>query len=260
MKQALSPAGRAALQRQLCSPYNFIDPDEEIIERMMQAKAVYFWEATAMELSYARELIRHGIEILSPEPGWEIESAAILVTADQSAAADLSLGLVEELSDAVMESFSCPSFTFGAAFSDLDIGALRLVLAAAGDPVRVPQTLTRLSLGSLSILAGGTRLERETLMGDFMDYGEYIADIILSVSDTDLKALRDKWDEIPLISISEAHLVDGKEQTARQFSDMLLYRFHKDLPTVLGMQYIPKCFDKWFPMERMRQEVLESPL
>ena len=72
MKQALSPAGRAALQRQLCSPYNFIDPDEEIIERMMQAKAVYFWEATAMELSYARELIRHGIEILSPEPGGSI--------------------------------------------------------------------------------------------------------------------------------------------------------------------------------------------
>ncbi len=257
MKQKLTSAGRAALQRQLCAPSNFLNPDAEIIERMMQAREVYFWEGTAMELPCAAELMHRGIAALQPEPGWDIESAAMLVTADSSA--DLSLGMMEDLTSLAIDHFGGASFTFGTAFADLDIGTLRLVLAAAVEPVRVPESLTKLSLGTLSILVGGTRRDRERLLGDFVGFSSFVTDLLLAVNDGDIAGLRARWWDRPQLAISEAQLIDGEERTAMEFSKLLLHRFHHDLPTLLGMRYIPVCFEQWFPMERMRRETPEFP-
>lgn len=259
MKQNLTPAGRAALQRQLDSPGNFINPDEEILEKMMQAKAVSFWEGTVMEVSCAGALLREGVRALHPDPGWEVTGAAMMVIADRTAEDGVSLGMVEDLSALVLDAFAGSAFTFGTAFSDLDIGALRLVLAASCEPVRAPERLTRLSLGTLTLLIGGTRGERERFLGEFTGFSAFITELLLSVSDGETQALRSRWREMPRLAVSEVQLMDGEERTSQEFADLLLYRFHNDLPTELAMQYLPICFANWFPLEQMRRDTPAPP-
>lgn len=256
MKQKLTPGGCAALRRQMCSPSNFIDPDREIVEKLTQAKAAYFWEGTAMELPSARRLMKRGMEALRPEPGWEVQSAAMLVTADQECGAALSLELVEDLTGQVMDSLKCPVFTFGTSFADLGVGALRLVLATAEEPVRAPEALTRLTLGALTILVGGTRLEREERLGDFQTGTEFARALADAFLDNDPAAFREHWREAPCLSISELQTIDGKTAACEELSDLLLSRYHSDLPSELGMQYIPEFLGRWFPLERMKEEVL----
>ena len=72
MKQKLTTSGCAALRRQLCSPSNFIDPDSEIVEKLTQAKAAYFWEGTAMELPGAQA---HPIRHTGAAPGARLGGA-----------------------------------------------------------------------------------------------------------------------------------------------------------------------------------------
>ncbi len=256
MKQKLTTSGCAALRRQLCSPSNFIDPDSEIVEKLTQAKAAYFWEGTAMELPGARRLIQYGIRALRPEPGWEEQAAAMLAIADQEGGAALSLEMVDDLTSQVMDSLKCPAFTFGTSFADLGIGALRLVLATGEAPVRAPEALTRLTLGTLTLLVGGTRLEREELLGDFQTGAEFARALADAFLDNDPAAFRAQWLEAPCLSISELQTIDGKPAACEELSDLLLSRYHSDLPSELGMQYIPEFLGKWFPLERMEEEVL----
>ena len=58
------------------------------------------------------------------------------------------------------------------------------------------------------------------------------------------------------MSISELQTIDGKPAACEELSDLLLSRYHSDLPSELGMQYIPEFLGKWFPLERMEEEVL----
>lgn len=256
MKQKLTSEGCAALQRQLCSPNNFIEPDGQLVGRMIQSKAVYFWEGTAMELSCANDLIRRGIRALRPEPGWEVQTAAMLLTADQTAGAALSLQMVEELTGLVLESLPEAAFTCGTAFADLDIGALRLVLSTAEAPVRAPEGLVRMTLGTLTLLVGGTRLEREEVLGDFMTGTEFAEALATAILDDGVAEFREHWREAPCLSVTELQTIDGKSASSKELSDLLLYRYHNDLPTELGMRYIPEFLGRWFPLDRMHTETL----
>lgn len=256
MKQKLTPEGCAALQRQLCSPNNFIDPDGQIVRKATQSQAVYFWEGTAMELSYANDLIRSGIETLRPEPGWEVQTAAMLLTADQTAGAALSLQMVEELTGLVQDSLPGTAFTCGTAFADLDIGALRLVLTTAEAPVRAPEGLTRLTLGTLTLLVGGSRLEREEMMRNCLTGSEFADSLATAIMDDAVAEFRNQWREAPCLSVTELQTIDGKSAASEELSDLLLYRYHNDLPSELGMRYIPEFLGRWFPLERMRAESL----
>lgn len=259
MKQKLTAEGRARLRDQLCAPPRFISPDEELLRGLMEGKAVGFWEATAMEFSDAPQsavpaLLEEGISELAPDPGWETGCAVLMVTAGQSSAADLSLGLIEDLAAKAMEGFGAENFTFGVGFSELDYGVLRLVLAASYSPVRAPEELTRMTLGTLTLLVGGTRLEREQLLGDFVPFDDYVRELEEAAAGGKTAEFDARWRELPRLAVSEAQLIDGRERAAIPFSDLLLCRFHKDLPTVLGMQYLPACFGKWFPLDRMRRD------
>lgn len=255
MRQKLTATGCARLRQQLCALPQFIPMDMEIVDKMIEGKAVYFWEATVMEDFCAASLIQEGLRDLSPDPGWEIECAVMMLTS----AADISLGLVEDLSDKVMEGFNVPSFTFGTAFADLELGTLRLILAVSSTPVRAPEKITRLSLGELSLLIGGTRLERERLLGDFTPFTDFAAESAQAIQEDNGKAFLDEWSEKPFIALSEIQMIDGDETTAQMLSDLLLRRFHNDLPTVAAMQYLPACFGKWFPIEKMRRDFPEPP-
>lgn len=255
MRQKLTSTGCARLREQLSALPQFIPLDMEIVDKMIAGKAVYFWEATVMEDFSALPLIQEGLCALTPDPGWEAECAVMMLTS----AADISLGLVEDLSDKVMEGFNIPSFTFGTAFADLELGTLRLILAVSSAPVRAPEKVTRLSLGTLSLLIGGTRLDRERLLGEFTPFYDFTNEMVNSVQDGSSKAFIDKWSELPVLALSEAQQADGKEETERILSDILLRRFHSDLPTVAAMQYLPVCFGNWFPLDKMRRDLPEPP-
>ena len=255
MRQKLTPTGCARLRQQICALPQFIPMDMEIVDKMVQGKAVYFWEATVMEDFCAAPLIQEGLRDLSPDPGWEIECAAMMLTS----AADISLGLVEDLSDKVMKSFNVPAFTFGTAFADLELGTLRLILAVSSAPVRAPENITRLSLGELSLLIGGTRPERERLLGESTPFCDFTDALLNSVQENNSKAFIDEWSGKPFLALSEAQQVEGNEMAARMFSDILLRRFHADLPTVVAMQYLPLCFVNWFPIDKMRRDMPAPP-
>lgn len=209
-----------------------------------------------MELSYANGLMKSGIETLRPEPGWEVQTAAMLLTADQASGAALSLEMVEELTDLVLDSLPNPAFTCGTAFADLDIGALRLVLATAEAPVRAPEGLTRMTLGTLTLWVGGSRLEREEMLRQFMTGTEFAEALTTAILDDGLTEFREHWKEAPSLSISELQTIDGKSMSSEELSDLLLYRYHNDLPTELGMRYIPEFLGRWFPLDRMQSETL----
>lgn len=255
MYQRLTPTGCARLREQLCALPQFIPLDMEIVDNMLKGKAVCFWEATVMEDFSALPLLQEGIQDLAPAPGWDIECAVMMLTS----AADISLGMVEDLSSKVLEGFDVPYFTFGTAFSDLELGTLRIILAVSSAPVRAPERVTRLSLGALSLLIGGTRLERERLLGDFTPFCDFANELADSIQEGSSKAFLDKWSEMPSLALSEAQQADGEEMTARMFSDILLRRFHADLPTVAAMQYLPLCFGSWFPIDKMRRDQPEPP-
>lgn len=255
MKQKLTPTGCARLRQQLCALPQFIPLDMEIVDKMIQGKAVYFWEATVMEDSCAAALIQEGLGELSPDPGWEIECAVMMLTS----AADISLGLVEDLSDKVMEGFNVPSFTFGTAFADLELGTLRLILAVSSTPVRAPEKITRLTLGELSLLVGGTRPDRERLLGDFIPFTDFTSGLEKSIQEGSVKAFLDEWSEKEVVAFSEAQLADGDETAAQVLSDLLLRRFHNDRTTVAAMQYLPVCFGNWFPIDKMRRDMPVPP-
>ncbi len=130
------------------------------------------------------------------------------------------------------------------------------MLATGEAPVRAPEALTRLTLGTLTLLVGGTRLEREELLGDFQTGAEFARALADAFLDNDPAAFRAQWLEAPCLSISELQTIDGKPAACEELSDLLLSRYHSDLPSELGMQYIPEFLGKWFPLERMEEEVL----
>lgn len=256
MKQKLTARGCAALQQQLSSSNHYIAPDGQIVEQLARAQAAYFWEGTAMELAYAPRLLKSGLETLRPEPGWEIQTAVMMLIADQRAGSALSLQMVDELTSYAEERLKKATFTCGTAFADLGVGALRLVLAEGEAPVRAPERLTRLTLRTLSLLVGGTRLDREELLGDCMTGTEFAEALTTAILDDRLEEFRRHWREVPSLAITELQTIDGKSAAAEELSDLLLDRYHNDLPSDLGMRYIPQFLGRWFPLDRMQKETL----
>lgn len=105
--------------------------------------------------------------------------------------------------------------------------------------------MRRITIDCLTLLVGGTRLEREQQMCEFQDVSDFITAIIYENSNGSfLKHLR----TVPCFALSEVQRIGGKQATEQLLSDLLMDRQRRGLPTVLGMEYIPLFIKRLYPI------------
>ena len=105
--------------------------------------------------------------------------------------------------------------------------------------------MRRITIDCLTLLVGGTRLEREQQMCEFQDVSDFMTAIIYENSNGSfLKHLR----TVPCFALSEVQRIGGKQATEQLLSDLLMDRQRRGLPTVLGMEYIPLFIKRLYPI------------
>lgn len=108
--------------------------------------------------------------------------------------------------------------------------------------------MERITIGSLTLLVGGVRSERENQMGECQCAGDFVSALIEAVRIKNSRAFVDGLCSTPYLAISEVQQFNDKETTASLLSDVLLQRSRRGLPTVLGMDAVPRFLKKLFPI------------
>lgn len=101
-----------------------------------------------------------------------------------------------------------------------------------------------ITIDSLTLLVGGTRLEREQQMDTFQSASDFITAIIQDIREGGNGAFLTRLRTVPYFALSEVQSIGGKPETERLLSGLLMDRQRRGLLTVLGMAYIP-LFIKW---------------
>ena len=108
--------------------------------------------------------------------------------------------------------------------------------------------MRRIMIDSLTLLVGGTRLEREQQMDNFQNASDFITAVIRDIRGDDSGALLTHLRAAPCFALSEVQSIGGKPETERLLSDLLMDRQRRGLPTVLGMEYIPLFIKRLYPI------------
>ena len=88
--------------------------------------------------------------------------------------------------------------------------------------------MRHIKIGSLTLLAGGTRLEREEEMGEYQSAARFI-----EAETHDSGVLLTQLPTAPRFTLSEVQLIGGKSMAEQLLSALLMER--QELPTVLDM-------------------------
>lgn len=107
--------------------------------------------------------------------------------------------------------------------------------------------MRRITVESLTLLVGGTRLERENEMGKFQSARDFMQALIQSLRTGTDYAFEETLRTRPRLVLSEVQDIAGKSETEKLLSDLLMDRRRLGLPTVVGMEYIPQFIKKLFP-------------
>lgn len=108
--------------------------------------------------------------------------------------------------------------------------------------------MRRIQKGSLTLLVGGARLEREEQMGDCQTAAGFLSALVQGIREGDGRAFMEQMCSLPRLALSEAQDIGGKTETEKWLSEILIYRQRQELPTVLGMDHIPAFIRKLFPV------------
>ena len=93
--------------------------------------------------------------------------------------------------------------------------------------------MRHIKIGSLTLLAGGTRLEREEEMGECQSAACFIETAIRDTQTHDSGVLLTQLPTAPRFALSEVQLIGGKSMAEQLLSALLMER--QELPTVLDM-------------------------
>ena len=93
--------------------------------------------------------------------------------------------------------------------------------------------MRHIKIGSLTLLAGGTRLEREEEMGECQSTACFIEAAIRDTQTHDSGILLAQLRTAPRFALSEVQLIGGKSMAEQLLSALLMER--QELPTVLDM-------------------------
>ena len=93
--------------------------------------------------------------------------------------------------------------------------------------------MRHIKIGSLTLLAGGTRLEREEEMGECQSAACFIETAIRDTQTHDSGILLAQLRTAPRFALSEVQLIGGKSMAEQLLSALLMER--QELPTVLDM-------------------------
>lgn len=93
--------------------------------------------------------------------------------------------------------------------------------------------MRHIKIGSLTLLAGGTRLEREEEMGECQSTACFIEAAIRDTQTHDSGILLAQLRTAPRFALSEVQLIGGKSRAEQLLSALLMER--QELPTVLDM-------------------------
>lgn len=118
-----------------------------------------------------------------------------------------------------------------------------------------PQCMTadgpeRIAIGSLILLVGGTRVERERDMGEFKSSFRFTGSLVKATRAGDLRGFLDRQCKAPYLALSEIQEFSGKPTTETLISELLIDRYYHGLPTVLGMDAVPLFLKKLFPIHK----------
>ena len=104
--------------------------------------------------------------------------------------------------------------------------------------------MRRITIDCLTLLAGGTRLEREREMGDFQSTCNFVAELTKSIRTREADRLMEHWSSAPTFMLSEVQEIDGKQATERVLLEIISRRRRMGLPTTLGMDMVPAFLEK----------------
>ena len=99
--------------------------------------------------------------------------------------------------------------------------------------------MRRIMIDNLTLLVGGTRLEREQQMDKFQNASDFMTAIIQNIREDDNGGFLTRLRTVPCFALSEVQSIGGKPATEQLLSDLLMDRQRRGLLTVLGMEYIP---------------------
>lgn len=108
--------------------------------------------------------------------------------------------------------------------------------------------MRRITIERLTLLVGGTRLEREQQMDEFQSASDFMAAIIHDIREDNDGAFLTRMGTVPRFALSEVQSIGGKPATEQMLSDLLMERQRWGLPTVLGMEYIPLFIKRLYPI------------
>lgn len=118
-------------------------------------------------------------------------------------------------------------------------------------------------IDSLTLLVGGTRLEREREMGDFQSASNFAAELTESIRTGEADRLMEHWSSVPAFMLSEVQEIDGKQASERVLLEIISRRRRMGLPTTLGMDTVPAFLEKaglGFSPNRSKPEYTEEEL
>ena len=108
--------------------------------------------------------------------------------------------------------------------------------------------MRRITIDCLSLLVGGTRLEREQQMDTFQSASDFITAVIQDIREGGSGAFLTRLRTVPCFALSEVQSIGGKPETEQLLSDLLMDRQRRRLLTVLGMAYIPLFIKRLYPI------------
>ena len=105
-----------------------------------------------------------------------------------------------------------------------------------------------ITIDCLTLLVGGTRLEREQQMDKFQSASDFMTAIIQNIREDCDGAFLTRLRTVPRFALSEVQSIEGKPATEQLLSDLLMDRQRRGLLTILGMEYIPLFIKRLYPI------------
>ena len=108
--------------------------------------------------------------------------------------------------------------------------------------------MRRITIDCLTLLVGGTRLEREQQMDNFQSTSDFMTAIMQDIREDCDGAFLTRLHTVPYFALSEVQSIGGKGATEQLLSNLLMDRQRRGLLTVLGMEYIPLFIKRLYPI------------
>lgn len=108
--------------------------------------------------------------------------------------------------------------------------------------------MRRITIDCLTLLVGGTRLEREQQMEKFQSASDFMTALIQNIREDCDGAFLTRLRTVPCFVLSEVQSIEGKPAAEQLLSDLLMDRQRRGLLTILGMEYIPLFIKRLYPI------------